>query len=353
MISITIPAGSLAPHVKAVSAIIKRGIKRQQKAHNDGKKRLLKCELSFYSAIAPNVQTFVELTPSALEQEFAALYASHPDFIVFASGSLTNIRRHIGPARRLALYEQLWRRHKTDDAACRCVFCQVSSRAQSVFNWSAFIKRSKDAPRESIADRFVKGVGLKVCPYCSRNHIAPLAEPDRTIYRPDLDHFFAQSVYPYFALCLYNLVPSCSACNCRIKGAVDFLRQDYFHPYEHTAPQQLFVLEGSGVTNVRRLDPNRAVLRLHRGIDKRAKKSAEFFQLPLAYKAHVEEACHFAEALRLFPDSFIKELARMLKVDVHYLMLILDRPDDQVDDRYKHQVLGTLKRDLRLMFRKR
>lgn len=33
-----------------------------------------------------------------------------------------------------------------------------------------------------------------------------------------LDHLLTQEKYPYFALSLYNLIPSCYTCNCKLKG---------------------------------------------------------------------------------------------------------------------------------------
>jgi len=354
MISVKIPDAVIQRYANDVGLNVTMAIKKKFKEHVDGKINLLKCELHFYETIALDAASFLALMPSAMEDAFLSLRAVNLEYVVLASGSLPNIKRHIKPKRR-PLFERLWREHRTGvkKERCPCLFCKVSLRAESVFNWSKFTKKDKDAvPKESMAGNFVKSVALTVCPYCSRNYIAPLTEPSNAIYRPDLDHFFAQSIYPYFALCLHNLVPSCSACNCRIKGNEDFLLNGYLHPYEHDAPEQLFVLEGPGVTNVQRIDPANASLRLETGIDRRAKKSAEFFRLPLAYETHLQEACHFADSLRLIPNSALEERARLLNVDPSYLMLILNRPIDPLDDSYKRRVLGKLMHDMQLMFQK-
>lgn len=354
MISIKIPDTVIQHYADEVGATLTSAAERLLKKHDKGKIRLTRCELHFYEALRLDAASYLAMTPSAIETEFGKLNAALPSFVVLASGALPKVVRHIKPS-KLRHYERLWREHKDGGKAlgCTCLFCEVSSRAQTVFNWAAFMKKDKDAvPPESVGGRFVKDVGLTICPYCSRNHIAPLTEPTGTVYSPDLDHFFAQSIYPYFRLCLHNLVPSCSACNCRIKGAADFLRMGYLHPYEHDAPDQLFVLEGTGIQNTQRIDPVNAVLRLRKGISKRARKSAEFFHLPLAYKSHLEQACRFADSLRLIPRSALEERARLLNVDPSYLMLILDRSEDPEDENYKHRVLGRLMRDMQLMFQK-
>lgn len=51
--------------------------------------------------------------------------------------------------------------------------------------------------------------GLKVCPYCN---ISYTYNREDTV-TAQLDHFFPKSEYPIFALCFYNLIPSCPTCN--------------------------------------------------------------------------------------------------------------------------------------------
>lgn len=55
----------------------------------------------------------------------------------------------------------------------------------------------------------VEKTGIKVCPYCNLAYTYNRGES--TVAQ--LDHFLPKSEYPMFALCFYNLVPSCSACN--------------------------------------------------------------------------------------------------------------------------------------------
>lgn len=52
---------------------------------------------------------------------------------------------------------------------------------------------------------------VKVCPYCNRVYTTTLYGKKRV--RPDFDHFYPQSRYPYFAVSLFNLIPSCNVCN--------------------------------------------------------------------------------------------------------------------------------------------
>lgn len=57
------------------------------------------------------------------------------------------------------------------------------------------------------------------CPYCNAETIyseALIEDPKRAV-RSDLDHFLPQWQYPYFAVSPYNLIPSCTRCNSRMK----------------------------------------------------------------------------------------------------------------------------------------
>lgn len=55
----------------------------------------------------------------------------------------------------------------------------------------------------------VEKTDMKVCPYCN---ISYTYNRGSTV-TAQLDHFFPKAEYPVFALCFYNLIPSCSACN--------------------------------------------------------------------------------------------------------------------------------------------
>lgn len=71
-----------------------------------------------------------------------------------------------------------------------------------------------------------KLLDIKTCPYCNRIYTFTISSKDRSI-RPEFDHFYPKSIFPYFALSFYNLVPSCPICN-HIKG-ISLI--DY-HPYK-------------------------------------------------------------------------------------------------------------------------
>ena len=64
---------------------------------------------------------------------------------------------------------------------------------------------------ESLAYWLQSQLCVKVCPYCNRMYTTTLYGKKRI--RPDFDHFYPQSIYPYLAVSLFNLIPSCGICN--------------------------------------------------------------------------------------------------------------------------------------------
>ena len=71
----------------------------------------------------------------------------------------------------------------------------------------------------------VRITGVTVCPYCNRNFINVTEEANTS----QLDHFFPKNEYPLFALCFYNLIPSCYGCNNK-KSTSKF----YVSPYDES-----------------------------------------------------------------------------------------------------------------------
>ena len=79
--------------------------------------------------------------------------------------------------------------------------------------------------------KFVNDIGLQTCPYCNRAYIQSVSR--RGVVRPQIDHFYPKSMYPYLGLSFYNLIPSCSVCNgTTAKGDKDSYDDELVSPYE-------------------------------------------------------------------------------------------------------------------------
>lgn len=103
------------------------------------------------------------------------------------------------------------------------------ARIYSVFNYDALIESKEPWG----AYKLTNALGVTVCPYCNRNYIhTSYNEHGKT--RPELDHFFPKSKYPFLSISIYNLIPSCHICNSNLKGAKDFYTHPHLHPFIET-----------------------------------------------------------------------------------------------------------------------
>lgn len=83
----------------------------------------------------------------------------------------------------------------------------------------------------SLRRLIINGLGTNVCPYCNRAFISNYRIKRTNYLTADLDHFMPKSLFPLFALSLYNFIPSCQVCNSRMKLAAD---EDILYPYKNS-----------------------------------------------------------------------------------------------------------------------
>jgi len=83
---------------------------------------------------------------------------------------------------------------------------------------------------DTIASKFgnliIEQLSLTVCPYCALESIQNYSSIK---IRPDLDHFYPRSRFPFLAISLYNLIPAGSICNQKLKKNHTML--GHMHPY--------------------------------------------------------------------------------------------------------------------------
>lgn len=90
------------------------------------------------------------------------------------------------------------------------------------------------------AYEFCMAMEMNVCVYCNAQLTHTIVtQSGEKIIRPQIDHYFPQSVYPMFALSFYNLIPSCSICN-GVKSDADMQLNGMYHPYSDSTSEVSF-----------------------------------------------------------------------------------------------------------------
>lgn len=97
---------------------------------------------------------------------------------------------------------------------------------KKIFNYEALSKSNEEK-------HILTMLGVDVCPYCNRAFTitVPKEYSEKNGVRPQLDHYFPQSLYPYLAVNFYNLIPSCGSCN-QYKAHKDTRIEPILYPYD-------------------------------------------------------------------------------------------------------------------------
>jgi len=97
-----------------------------------------------------------------------------------------------------------------------------------------FIKAS-----EWNAYKFQRELGITVCPYCNTQFVFVYEHEEAGRTRATLDHFYDKATYPFLAVSIYNLVPSCKVCNSDLKNTKKTDISTHYSPYEKSILENL------------------------------------------------------------------------------------------------------------------
>lgn len=98
-----------------------------------------------------------------------------------------------------------------------------------IFNYDKFIRNQKKA------QEVLRNLNVRVCPYCNHTYTLTLPSPKELdkgeefkATRATFDHFYGKTEYPYLAVSLFNLIPSCHTCNLNKSAS----KEKFIYPYD-------------------------------------------------------------------------------------------------------------------------
>jgi hypothetical protein len=148
-----------------------------------------------------------------------------------------------------------------------------------VFDYKSFIANKPDVSYE-----ISKLIGVNTCVYCNRQYIFTVDdEKNNHITRPEFDHYLPKSIYPFFALSLYNLIPSCHICNSNCKGIVK-LNKD-INPYLTDKKNNFFTFTYHVKENGL---PSSVQIKDRGKLDANVEKLLDTFKIQEIYNKHTE-----------------------------------------------------------------
>lgn len=106
----------------------------------------------------------------------------------------------------------------------------TKSHSSNIILNNLFVKSCYDDTKVFSKHDFIKNIDIDTCPYCNRSYIYYLSKNKEI--KPEIDHFFPKSKYPFLAMSFYNLIPSCQTCNgFGAKEEKDPLIEGLINPY--------------------------------------------------------------------------------------------------------------------------
>jgi len=186
-----------------------------------------------------------------------------------------------------------------------------------------------------------------------------------------LDHFLPKNDFQYFSLSLYNLVPSCNSCNCKFKGAMEFLPTAKLKALSPTSESYVLHKDLNFKLYFENTDGNveRALNKVNilndftveienRNLLEGFDTYLNMFKLRGRYEFHRHDALKLIKKRKDYSDSQIKEISNFLiengiykdeetiKVDLFGSIIFNDEEKNEPFAKYKRDIatqLGLIK----------
>lgn len=244
-------------------------------------------EQKFYKEIQNNLKQIIIGNPNVLEQLTSILSTSYTQ--------LENFRISLLPVNRT----------KKDVSKAKKI---LRDEVFALFNYKTFTTNNDGKWAYDHSQR----LDLNVCPYCNTQYTFTI-RTKRGKTRPQFDHFFNKSKYPFYAISFYNLIPSCYVCNANLKGSMLFKPSTHIHPFIEGIEDTLqfktnitsvdFVEGKKDFDIVLKAEPKAKSMKLSR-----AKRNAKVFHIEEQYAFHKKYAGEIIAKSYFYTDSKIDEL---------------------------------------------
>ena len=159
---------------------------------------------------------------------------------------------------------------------------------------------------------YVFKIGIKVCPYCNRQYIAPIYSENGKV-RADLDHFYSKSKYPYLSMAIHNLIPCCKFCNSSLKGDKEFTYENNINPYDEALNDYMyFNYFPKSTSSFYGSDELIIKLMEREGVDKdkvrKFKNNLKTFQIEALYQYNTNIVKAMLKKRMIFTNKYIENL---------------------------------------------
>lgn len=165
--------------------------------------------------------------------------------------------------------------------------------------------------------KLLQMINIKVCPYCNRQYITSYQRENGTRWSTaDIDHYFPKRTFPLLSMNIYNMIPSCSTCNSRLKqGRVKKMEDRHLYPYADETDSLRFSYDEHLLEKIWIGKETKEKLKLflsnqgkeqdHR---KRGEQSKEIFRLNEIYEVHNSDMISLIENYKHYDQWYYKNV---------------------------------------------
>ena len=166
------------------------------------------------------------------------------------------------------------------------------------------------------AYQFLKLINCNVCPYCNRTYTFTIKNK-KLKSKPELDHYFPKSIYPYLAISIFNIVPACSSCNKGksskyVRKGKQYICYPYEEGFDFTDNKINFT---SDFDDIRALFNNEKKLVVKLDCENLNDKSKELidnynlaFKIDYLYEQHSDYFRELIQKAMIFDDNFFESI---------------------------------------------
>lgn len=162
-----------------------------------------------------------------------------------------------------------------------------------------------------ISKFFEKYIEVHTCYFCNIEFINKFITSDKKTKNGfTLDHYIDKGKYPYLGLSLYNLIPSCSTCNSKVKGIKEvhtFSPSSSSFDFNEKVKFKTFMMN----ENLQINNEDDFSLLLKEDFFDIYKDYIDVFELDGRYEYHKYKVIEMINKRKDYPDSRIKELAKL------------------------------------------
>jgi hypothetical protein len=172
-----------------------------------------------------------------------------------------------------------------------------------------FLFNYTDLQSNKIKLFFEDNLLISTCYYCNIDFINTYNTRSKKKNKFTLDHYFDKSTYPYLALSLYNLVPSCYTCNSKLKGIKEFHNlAPSSKKYDFDEKVKFKITLDSSCKNLHIKNKSNIDINLKENYSDDFEKFISKMLLNERYNVHKDLVYDMITKAELYPESRLKEL---------------------------------------------